>query len=112
VHVGASAFLGVRVSSSGFPGLGSFGNGGGSGSSGTTSGIAIGDVVSGQAAEKAGLGAGDVITSIDGRSISTSDELSKLMLAHHPGDTVEVHWTDAAGASHSASVQLGSGPPA
>ena len=71
VHVGASAFLGVRVSASGFPGLGGFGNGGGSSSSSTTSGVAIGDVVSGQAAEKAGLGAGDVITSIDGRSIST-----------------------------------------
>ena len=111
VHVGASAFLGVRVSPSAFPGLGSFGNGGSGGSS-TTTGVAIGDVVSGQAAEKAGLGAGDVITSIDGRSISSPDELTKLMLAHHPGDTVEIHWTDAAGESRSASVQLGSGPPA
>ena len=34
------------------------------------------------------------------------------MLAHHPGDTVEIHWTDAAGESRSASAQLGSGPPA
>jgi hypothetical protein len=34
------------------------------------------------------------------------------MLGHHPGDQVKVGWTDTSGASHSASVVLGSGPPA
>ena len=106
VHIGASAFLGVRVGSSGSFGLGGFGGGS------STPGVTIGGVVSGQAAEKAGLSAGDVITSIDGRSISSPTQLSSLLLGHHPGDTVKVSWTDTSGQSRSASVRLGSGPPA
>jgi S1-C subfamily serine protease len=99
VHVGASAFLGVQLSSD------LFGSGGGSG-------VTVGGVLSGQPAARAGLAAGDVITSIDGRSVGTSDDISSLMFAHHPGDTIKLTWTDATGQSKSASVTLASGPPA
>jgi hypothetical protein len=44
--------------------------------------------------------------------VKSSTDLSKLMLGHHPGDTVKVTWVDQSGASHSASVKLASGPPA
>jgi len=106
VHVGPSAFLGVQVASPAFPGFGGFGSGGG------TSGVTIAGVVNGEPAEKAGLTAGAVITSIDGKRVDAASDLSKVMLAHHPGDTVTLGWTSAAGQSQSSSIQLASGPSA
>jgi S1-C subfamily serine protease len=108
-HVGGTAFLGVSISQ-GDGGFNGFFGGGGSAS--PTSGVTVGNVVSGEPAEKAGLAAGDTITSIDGRSVDSPTALTNLMLGHHPGDQVKLGWTDSAGASHSASVVLGSGPPA
>jgi S1-C subfamily serine protease len=106
VHIGATAFLGVQVASPAFQGLG------GSGGAATGSGVSISGVVSGQPAQKAGLGAGDVITSLDGHQVDTADDLARVMLGHHPGDTVEVGWTDASGQSQTSSLQLAMGPPA
>jgi S1-C subfamily serine protease len=74
--------------------------------------VAVGSVLPGEAAQKAGLVAGDTITSIDGHSVDSPTTLSGLMLGHHPGDKVKVTWTDSSGGSHNASVVLGSGPPA
>jgi S1-C subfamily serine protease len=108
-HIGGTAFLGVTVASGG-DGVGAFFGGGGNGSSG--SGVTIGDVLPNEPAQKAGLSAGDTITSVDGRSIDSPGALSSVMLGHHPGDQVKVGWTDTSGTSHSASVVLGSGPPA
>jgi S1-C subfamily serine protease len=108
VHIGASAFLGVQVASSN-GGFGGFFGGYGNGSS--VSGVSVGGVVSGGPASKIGLGAGDTITGLDGQAISTSTELSRVMLGHHPGDKVTVWWTTASGQRHSASVQLATGPP-
>jgi S1-C subfamily serine protease len=108
-HIGGTAFLGVSVSQ-GSGGLNGFFGGGASAS--PTTGVTVGNVLSGEPAEKAGLAAGDTITSIDGRSVDSPTALSNLMLGHHPGDHVKVGWTDTSGASHSASVVLGSGPPA
>ena len=98
VHIGPSAFLGVQLSS------GFFGSGG--------SGVTVGGVLSGQPAARAGLAAGDVIISIDGRSVGSADEIGSLMFAHHPGDTVKVTWTDTTGQTQTASIRLASGPPA
>jgi hypothetical protein len=33
------------------------------------------------------------------------------MSLYHPGDKVQVAWTDANGQTHTATVQLSSGPP-
>ena len=110
-HIGATAFLGVMVApsqSAGGPGFG-FGSGI---ASPNVSGVAVGGVVSGKPAQKAGLVAGDVITSIDGKSVGSDSALSGLMLAHHPGDVVKLGWTDGSGQSHTASVSLTEGPPA
>ncbi len=35
-----------------------------------------------------------------------------LLESRHPGDTVQLQWTDQSGQTHSASVKLASGPPA
>src|SRR5262249_37687625 len=106
VHIGPTAFLGVQVASPSFQGLGGFGG------APSSSGAVVGGGVRGQPAEKAGLAAGDVITSLDGKRVDTAADLGKLMLDHHPGDKVEVHWTTSSGQSRTASVQLASGPPA
>src|SRR5262249_62153167 len=111
VHVGATAFLGVAMTSSGSGGGDFFGFGPGAGASGG-SGVTVGSVLPGEAAQKAGLAAGDTLTSIDGRSVDSPSTLSSLMLSHHPGDKVRVVWSDSSGGSHTASVVLGSGPPA
>jgi S1-C subfamily serine protease len=112
VHIGATAFLGVSVEpSNGGAFQGGFGFGD-SGNGSSTSGAQVGSVLSGLPASKAGLTAGDTITSLGGHAISSSSDLSGLLLAHHPGDKIDVAWVDASGASHSASVQLASGPPA
>ena len=117
VHIGATPFLGVQVSSSsagstgGDGGYGGyFGNGyGGSGSS-TVSGTSVAGVVSGSAAAQAGLTQGDVITSVAGHTITTPTGVSSALAQHHPGDKVSIGWTDQTGQSHTATVQLGAGP--
>ena len=117
VHIGATPFLGVQVSSSsagstgGDGGYGGyFGNGyGGSGSS-TVSGAPVAGVVSGSAAAQAGLTQGDVITSVAGHTITTPTGVSSALAQHHPGDKISIGWTDQTGQSHTATVQLGAGP--
>lgn len=114
IHVGATAFLGVEISAStssgGFGGF--FGNGDGGGSSTSTSGATIASVVSGGAAASAGLTANDVITSFDGQTVQSSSTISSLLIPFHPGDKVQMVWTDTSGQTHTATVTLGSGPPA
>jgi S1-C subfamily serine protease len=116
-HVGATAFLGVELSSSsssssqgGFNGL--FGGNSSNSSGSGTAGATVGGVVSGGPAAQAGLTNGDVITSLDGQTVDSPSTLSALMVAHHPGDKVQIGWVDSSGQSHTATVQLASGPPA
>jgi S1-C subfamily serine protease len=61
-------------------------------------------------AQNAGLAAGDVITSVGGQTVTSPASLSTVIAAHSPGDSVVVEWEDAEGTSHSATVQLASGP--
>jgi S1-C subfamily serine protease len=110
IHVGGTGFLGVMVSSAGSQAGGGFS--GGSDSSGNGSGVAISGVVGGSAAARAGLGADDVITSLDGQTVDGQSTLTGLLVPHHPGDKVQIGWTDASGQAHTGTVMLGSGPPA
>jgi S1-C subfamily serine protease len=107
VHIGASAFLGVEVSS---PAQGGGGRGGNPNGGATGSGAPVADVVSGSPAEQLGLSPGDVITSLGGKTVDSATTLTNLMTSHHPGDKVTVGWTDGLGQSHSASVALADGP--
>ena len=97
VHIGATAFLGVAVSSQGGPG---------------DNGAVIAGTVQGGAAAAAGIGAGDVITSVGGQAVTSANGLRDTLTAHHPGDTVKVTWQDEQGQAQSANVVLGSGPAA
>jgi len=123
IHIGTTAFLGVEISpngsssnsGSGSPFGGFFGNSGSTGNTGNSgssaSGAAVAGVVTNGPAQEAGIAQGDVITSLGGKTVNSADDLTRDMGAYHPGDKVQVAWTDANGQTHSASVQLSSGPP-
>jgi S1-C subfamily serine protease len=114
VHIGSTALLGVEVSASvadceeesgGFGGLGGQGDSGSS-----TPGAAVCSAASGTPAAGLGLTLGDVITSLGGQTVTTPQSLSTIIAGYHPGDSVQVGWVDAEGASHTATVKLASGP--
>jgi S1-C subfamily serine protease len=95
VHIGATAFLGIGV---------------GQQAPGAPSGATVAGVLPGTPAARTGLSAGDVITSVGGRSVTSPNSLQTVMLSHHPGDQVTVTWTDQSGQSHTAPLTLTTGP--
>jgi S1-C subfamily serine protease len=102
VHIGATAFLGIEVQSVSAVG---YGYGGAS-----ASGALIAGVVSGGPAASAGLAAGDVITAMNGRTVSSPSAVSALVLTKKPGAKVTVAYVDRSGATQTTTVTLGSGP--
>ncbi|MEN3362217.1 MAG: hypothetical protein V7637_6199, partial [Mycobacteriales bacterium] len=96
IHLGYPAFLGVEVQPTG--------------QYGTGDGALVSGVISGTAAAGAGLASGDTITAVGGTTITSSDGLSTALATYKPGQRITVHWLDAAGQSHSATVALTAGP--
>ena len=105
VHIGATGFLGVELSTQGSSGFGGFG---GQGTS--NRGVAIEGVLSGSPAATAGLAQGDVITSIAGHSVSSPSSVESVMEQYHPGDKVTIGWADGFGQSHTSTATLATGP--
>ena len=104
VHIGPTAFLGIEVSATVADG--------GFGSGGTTpAGGLIAGIVPGGPAASGGLAAGDVITAINGQSVSSPSTITSLILTKKPGAKITVTYTDQLGTSHLTTVTLGSGPP-
>jgi len=96
VHVGATPFLGVSLASY-REGLGA--------------GAFVEAVAPGKPADRAGIAPGSLITRVDGREVSSPDELQELLLRHKAGDAVRIRWIDPAGAVHSKPIKTTSGPP-
>lgn len=96
VHIGESAFLGIKVSASTTGGTG----------------VRVSGTVQGSAADKLGLEAGDRITSLDGQKVTDNTSLRAIIAPHHPGDTVSITWVDTSGKSHSSRITFGTGPVA
>jgi S1-C subfamily serine protease len=94
VHVGPTAALGVYAQTNHYG-----------------SGVEIAGTTSGGAAEKAGLGQGDVITDVNGTTVDSLNALTTLMSQLAPGQQVQVAYTDSSGSRHSVNLTLGSGPP-
>ena len=94
IHIGSTAMLGLQVDTvpDGSPGA------------------LVAGVVDGSPAARAGLKAGDLITSFDGRSVSDPGALTTMVTSHRPGDRVTVQWTDESGGTHSKTVALAAGP--
>jgi regulator of sigma E protease len=55
----------------------------------TVSGPQIGALVAGEPAEKAGIAAGDIVRSIDGRSVSTFNDIVQIV-SIRPGETLSI----------------------
>ena len=72
----------------------------------------IESVVSGSAAEAAGLEEGDEITALDGHSVSSAEDVNAALADHDPGDGVKIMWIDESGSDHGATVTLGASPVA
>jgi S1-C subfamily serine protease len=95
IHVGGTAFLGVEVVDNGYGG----------------SGAIVTSVVPGGPAEAAGLVPGDLITSVGGHAVSSSDGLTAIVGAQRPGARVTATYFDQEGATRIANLPLASGPP-
>jgi S1-C subfamily serine protease len=92
VHVGPTAFLGVELE-----------NG--------TGGAKIHRVLPHQAAVAAGLVAGDVITSLNGATISSPADVRQAVLSLVPGKPVPIGWTDTSNTAQTGTITPTSGPP-
>jgi len=91
VQIGTPGFMGVEVQD-------------------TNGGAGIAGVVPRSPAANAGLGVGDVITSVDGNSVGSAQDLTGVMRTKRPGDRVSLTWTDTSGQSHTGNLTLTSGP--
>jgi S1-C subfamily serine protease len=90
VHIGDRAVLGVRITET----------------NSLATGVTVVDVEDDSPADGAGISSGDVITTVDGVRISSLDDVRAALHPHQPGDRVRVTWTDTAGTTHAATVQL------
>jgi S1-C subfamily serine protease len=120
VHIGLAGFIGIDVADVGSSngcgaGGGGTGNGGLGGEGGAngaggvapvSSGALVCQVFTGAPAQTAGLSNGDVITSIDGHSVTSANSLTSLMAGDHPGDRLSVGYVDVSGARHTTAVTL------
>jgi serine protease Do len=57
---------------------------------GFKSGVLVSSVAKGGPAEQAGIKTGDIITSVDGKSIKDGDDLVNIITARHPGSTAKI----------------------
>src|SRR3954454_17997207 len=92
VHVGPTAFLGVALTN-------------------VSGGAKVFSLVPGKPAELAGLVKGDVITSLDDATISSSSDVRQAVLSLVPGKAVSIGWTDTNGVAQTGTITPISGPP-
>jgi S1-C subfamily serine protease len=59
---------------------------------------------------RAGLAAGDSITSLGGHRITAPAQIRSVLTQYHPGDKISIIWTDQAARQHSATITLTAGP--
>jgi S1-C subfamily serine protease len=96
VHVGPTAFLGVVL---------------GRPDDTDVLGALIERVAPGSPADKAGIGANDVIVTFAGKPVASPAALRKLVLQASPGQTVRVAWIDPTRGRTTTAVRLVAGPP-
>ena len=75
-----------------------------------SSGALVDGVLCGTAAAAAGLFAGDVITSIGGRAVSSPGSLTAIVNGYRPGSQAALAWISPGGSLHTAVVTLDPGP--
>jgi S1-C subfamily serine protease len=93
VHIGPTATLGVLTSDA---------SGGGA---------RVDVSIYGMPAYAAGLTAGEVITAVDGRPVSSAKTLKSALNVRKPADTIHLDLTEPNGSQRVVAVVLASGPP-
>jgi S1-C subfamily serine protease len=88
-NYGSSAFLGIAL-----------------GQTGTI----VQGVYQGTPAAGTGISAGDQITAVGATKVRSATQLHNAVAQRSPGDRVSITWVDTAGASHTETVTLGTGP--
>ncbi|OBH59080.1 S1C family serine protease [Mycobacterium sp. E2479] len=94
VHIGPTAFLGLGV-------MDNNGNG-----------ARVQRVVSSGPAAAAGIAPGDVITGVDNVAINGATSMTEVLVPHHPGDNIAVHYRSGGGGDRTVNITLAEGPPA
>jgi S1-C subfamily serine protease len=116
VQIGLPPFMGISVADAGTgcpaSGSGGFPSGapGGAGAPRVNSGALICGVYSGTPANHAGLAAGDVITSANGKGVPGAAGLISITAGLWPGAAMSLRYVNASGATQSATVALIEGP--
>jgi S1-C subfamily serine protease len=110
VHIGLAGFMGVNVADASSPSDCSTGGDGFGGLGGNTAPVASGamicQVYPDSPSATGGLSSGDVITSVNGTTISSADGLTNQTATSHPGDKFMINYVDSYGTKHSTSVTL------
>ena len=75
-----------------------------------SNGALIEGVVASGPAARAGITAGDVVTAVNGHTVTSASSLKSTLSGAKPGQQVSVTWTDPTGSSHTATVTLITGP--
>ena len=74
------------------------------------SGALVCSVYPGTPAAKAGLQAGDVITSVNGQTVSTANGLTSIMRKYKPGSSISLGYVNASQQKQTSSLTLIAGP--
>jgi S1-C subfamily serine protease len=110
VQVGPTAFLGVQIQDVGRNRSGDpFDN---RGNLPVDSGALVRGVDSDAPAADAGIESGDIITAVDGKTVTSASALTQTVRIHNPGDKITITWIDSSGSHRHASVKLATGPAA
>jgi S1-C subfamily serine protease len=95
IHIGATAFLGVSLSTGESAGAG----------------VPVAYVSPGSPASKAGLAPGDVIVRLAGTAVASPQALRRVLLGKRPGQKVRIVYRDGSGSSRTTTAALATGPP-
>jgi S1-C subfamily serine protease len=95
VHIGSTPFLGLSVPAQ----------------NDVSSGVQVSDVVGGGPADQAGIVPGDVITTVNGKTVNSFGQLTDALLQYSAGTTVSIGILDQTGAPSTVSVHTTAGPP-
>ena len=107
VHIGLAGFIGVNVGDAAKPTeCGTSETGGALFTPAVSSGALVCDVIPDAPAQSAGLGGGDVITSVNGASVSNAAGLTNQMANARPGSELSIAYVSQSGARHTTSVTL------
>jgi len=107
VHIGLSGFIGVNIGDAAKPTeCGTSETGAALFTPAVKSGALVCEVVPDAPAQAAGLTGGDVITSVNGTSVSNASGLTDQMANARPGSQLSIAYVSQSGARHTTTVTL------